>query len=765
MVKSLVIVESPAKAKTLEGYLGKDYKVLASFGHVRDLEAKEGAVDPENNFAMRYAPVEKNQVQVDKIIKALNKSDQLLLATDQDREGEAISWHLMEMLKDQGCLDGKKVARIVFNQITKKAILDAVAHPRELSQELIDAQQARRALDYLVGFKLSPLLWRKIRTGLSAGRVQSPALRMVVERELEIEAFKSREYWSITGDFNAEQSPINAKLDQFAQEKLTQFSIENETRATEVATAIQKVKKDDWRVIEVKEKTRKKEPPAPFITSTLQQEAVKKLGFTSSRTMRTAQTLYEGVAIGGGTPIGLITYMRTDSLMLADEAIVAIRGHIKKQFGAQAVNPQIRKFKNKSKNAQEAHEAIRPTDITRNPDKIKDSLSADQFKLYRMIWQRTIAGQMIAATIDQVRADISDSKRTAVFKATGSSIRDPGFLRAYQEGIEGTEVNDTQESYLPQLKVDQPCPLIAVKTKQHFTEPPARYSEASLIKALEEHGIGRPSTWTNIISTIINRQYAELDNKRFKPTDVGRVVNKFLTTYFEHYVDYEFTAQLEDALDAVSRGESEYKPLLEKFWVPFSKRLINIDETVQRKDVTEEKTDETCPECSNHKLVIKLGRNGRFYGCSGYPDCKYTRAFAETEADKEEAKAAQTVVEGRKCPKCEADLVIKEGRYGKFIGCSKYPECKFIESLNKPEDTGVTCPSCTKGSLLKRRARRGNFFYSCSKYPKCKYIVSHQPLNEPCTSCNYPITMLKVTKTKGEQIVCPECQHTRNKEA
>ncbi|MEC8882303.1 MAG: type I DNA topoisomerase [Pseudomonadota bacterium] len=761
MVKSLVIVESPAKAKTLEGYLGKDYKVLASFGHVRDLEAKDGAVDPDNDFAMRYAPVEKNQAQVDKIIKALKKSDQLLLATDQDREGEAISWHLYEMLKDQGLLKDKVVARIVFNQITKKAILDAVANPRELEQTLIDAQQARRALDFLVGFKLSPLLWKKIRTGLSAGRVQSPALRMIVEREQEIEAFKSKEYWSIHGDFSADKSAINAKLDQYQKEKLTQFSIENEKSATEIATTIQKVKKDQWEVIDIKEKTRKKEPPAPFITSTLQQEAVKKLGFTSSRTMRTAQTLYEGVAIGGGAPVGLITYMRTDSVMLADEAIGQIRDHIKKQFGKESVNPSIRKFKSKSKNAQEAHEAIRPTDITITPDQIKNSLSMDQYKLYRMIWQRTIAGQMIAASIDQVRADISDPKRIAVFKATGSSIRDPGFLKAYQEGLEETETSDTKETYLPKLTVGQKLGLVAVKTKQHFTEPPARYSEASLIKALEEHGIGRPSTWTNIISTIIARQYALLESKRFHPTDVGRIVNKFLTAYFEHYVDYEFTAQLEDDLDAVSRGEKEYKPLLEKFWSPFSKQLVTIEETVQRKDVTEEKTDEECPECKSHNLVIKLGRNGRFFGCSGYPDCKYTRAFSESE---EEKKEEQNIVEGRKCPKCEANLVIKEGRYGKFIGCSQYPECKFIESLNKPEDTGVTCPSCKKGSLLKRRARRGNFFYSCSGYPKCKYIISHPPLNEPCVNCNFPITMHKVTKTKGEQIVCPECQHTRTKE-
>lgn len=760
MVKSLVIVESPAKAKTLENYLGKDYKVLASFGHVRDLEAKEGAVDPENDFAMRYAPVEKNQPQVDKIIKALKKSDQLLLATDQDREGEAISWHLYEMLKDQGYLEGKQIARIVFNQITKKAILDAVANPRELSQELIDAQQARRALDYLVGFKLSPLLWKKIRTGLSAGRVQSPALRMVVEREEEIEAFKSKEYWSIHGDFSAE-SNLTAKLEQFQEQKITQFSIENEEQATRTATTIQKVNKNDWKVISIKEKTRKKEPPAPFITSTLQQEAVKKLGFSSSRTMRTAQTLYEGITIGSGAPVGLITYMRTDSIMLADEAITQIRSHITKHFGKKLLSPSIRVFKNKSKNAQEAHEAIRPTDITRNPDLIKNSLSADQFKLYRMIWQRTIAGQMAAASIDQVRADIGDSKSTAIFKATGSSIREPGFLKAYQEGFEETEVNDTKENFLPKLSVGQPLPLIAVKTKQHFTEPPARYSEASLIKALDEHGIGRPSTWTNIISTIIARQYALLENKRFKPTDVGRVVNKFLTKYFQHYVDYEFTAKLEDELDAVSRGEIAYKPLLKEFWNPFSKQLVVIEETVERKDVTEEKTDETCPDCKKHKLVIKLGRNGKFFGCSGYPDCKYTRAFSETE---EEKKQEENIVEGRQCPKCEANLVIKEGRYGKFIGCSKYPECKFIESLNKPEDTGVTCPECSKGSLLKRRARRGNFFYSCSRYPKCKYIVSHPPLNEPCVNCNFPITMLKTTKTKGEQIICPSCQHTRTKE-
>ena len=532
MPNTLVIVESPAKAKTIKGYLGKGYQVLASYGHVRDLVPKEGAVDPEHDFAMRYQIIEKNQQHVDAIIKALSKSNKLLLATDQDREGEAISWHLHELLKEKGYLDSCEVGRIVFNQITRKAIQEAVENPRDLSQELIDAQQARRALDYLVGFKLSPLLWRKIRTGLSAGRVQSPALRMIVERELEIEAFESKEYWSIHAAFLADKTTVEAKCTHYKGEKLSQFSFTNEEDATACVKTIKKVAAKSWQVSAVTEKTRKKQPPAPFITATLQQEAVKKLGFSASRAMRVAQQLYEGVSIDG-QQMGLITYMRTDSVMLADDAIADIRSFIVKKYGKEALYPSIRVFKNKSKNAQEAHEAIRPTNIKRTPESIKSALSDEQFKLYRMIWARTIAGQMEAATLDQVSVDITDGK-VAVFRANGSSIRDPGFLRAYQEGIEGKETDDTKENYLPKIKEGQQLPRKDIEGKQHFTEPPARYSEASIVKSLEEHGIGRPSTYASIISTLQARNYVVLEQKRFKPTDVGRIVNKFLTNYLAY---------------------------------------------------------------------------------------------------------------------------------------------------------------------------------------------------------------------------------------
>lgn len=754
MANTLVIVESPAKAKTIKGYLGKGYQVLASVGHVRDLVPKEGAVDVDNNFSMRYEAIKKNKDNVDIIAKAMKKSDTLLLATDQDREGEAISWHLKILLEEQGLLTDKSVHRIVFNQITRRAILEAVDNPRELAQELIDAQQARRALDYLVGFKLSPLLWRKIRTGLSAGRVQSPALRMICERELDIEKFESKEYWSIGAEFVDQESKLKAKLTHYESEKLTQFSINNETDANAVVTKLRAHPQDQWLVSKVQNKTKKKNPPAPFITSTLQQEAVKKLGFTASRAMRTAQQLYEGVDIDGAQT-GLITYMRTDSVNIANEAMDQIRSFIAKKYGKQNVHPSIRSFKSKAKNAQEAHEAIRPTHISKTPDSIQSALSSDQLKLYRMIWQRTMASQMQAATIDQVSIDIN-ADSLATFRATGSSIRDPGFLLAYQEGKEDNEHDDTAESYLPSLNEGQQLNCGQIDPKQHFTEPPPRYSEASLVKALEEFGIGRPSTYASIISTLVARDYVRIDSKRFHPTDVGRVVNKFLTNHFTKYVDYDFTASLEDDLDAVARGEKNWQPLLADFWQPFKDNLANTDANVSRKDITEDKLDETCPQCKKHHLVSKLGRNGRFIGCSNYPDCDYTRSL---NTDQDAAETEEEKV-GRNCPKCESELVYKQGRYGKFIGCSAYPKCKHIESLNKPEDTGVTCPQCNNHTLTKRKARRGNFFYSCQGYPKCKFIVSHPPLAKPCSACNYPITMHKSTKRGGEEIVCPECKHS-----
>ncbi len=750
---NLVIVESPAKSKTIKKYLGKEFEVLASYGHVRDLVPKEGAVDTANNFKMKYQVIEKNDRHVQAITKSLAKADALYLATDPDREGEAISWHLYELLQERKKLKDKPVYRVVFNEITKRAVQDAIANPRELSMDLVNAQQARRALDYLVGFNLSPLLWKKIRRGLSAGRVQSPALRLIVERELEIEAFQSREYWTIEADTLKEQQPFSAKLTHYQGEKLNQFSITDEQAATEAEKTLLSAANGQLTVEKIEKKQRRRNPAAPFITSTLQQEAARKLGFTTQRTMRTAQQLYEGIDIGGDTT-GLITYMRTDSVHLAQEALDEIRGYITECYGSQQLPAKPRTFKTKAKNAQEAHEAIRPTSVKRAPQELKESLNRDQFRLYELIWKRTIASQMIHATLHTVAVDLGCGKGNT-FRATGSTIANPGFMALYLEGVDDAKAGDGDEKMLPPLKQGETIQLKAIRTQQHFTEPPPRFSEASLVKALEEHGIGRPSTYASIISTLQDRGYTELDKKRFIPTDVGRVVNKFLTEYFTQYVDYNFTARLEDELDAVSRGEKEWIPLLEQFWGPFKERIEHTEKNVKRSDVTHEATDEKCPKCGE-PLSIRLGRHGRFIGCNNYPDCDYTRDLNADASEKEEPE----IIEGRKCPKCESDLIIRRGRYGKFIGCSNYPNCRFIEPLEKPEDTGVTCPKCNKGSLLKRKSRRGKIFFSCSGYPKCDYATWNEPLEEPCPRCGWPILTLKTTKRRGTEKVCPQKECT-----
>ncbi|WP_031434896.1 type I DNA topoisomerase [Methylomarinum vadi] len=750
MSKNLVIVESPAKCKTIEKYLGKDYQVLASYGHVRDLIPKEGAVDPNNHFAMKYQVIERNLRHLQEIGKAMKKADTLYLATDPDREGEAISWHVFEHLKEKNLLKNKEVHRVVFHEITKKAVTEAIAHPTELSTKLINAQQARRALDYLVGFNLSPLLWKKIRRGLSAGRVQSPALRMIVERELEIEAFKSREYWSHTADVSSQGQPFKAKLTHFAGEKLEQFSITDEKRANEVKQTLLEAADGKLIVAKLEKKQRRRNPAAPFITSTLQQEAARKLGFTTKRTMMVAQQLYEGIDLGGETA-GLITYMRTDSVNLADEAVAEIRELIVEKYGADNLPKEPRSFKTKSKNAQEAHEAIRPTSIRRLPEQVKERLSADQLKLYELIWKRTIACQMIHATLNLVAVDLHCGGPENVFRATGSTIAKPGFMAVYLEGRDDSKESDDKESFLPPMEEGRPVDLHDILAAQHFTEPPPRYSEASLVKALEEHGIGRPSTYATIISTLQNRDYVILENKRFHPTDVGRIVNKFLTEHFTKYVDYSFTANLEDELDAVSRGEKDWIPLMNDFWQPFSKLIGEKEQSVQRKDVTQEVIEEKCPECGG-QLSIRLGRNGRFIGCTNYPDCSYTRNLNE---DGNQAAEAE-VVEGRSCPKCGSNLVIKTGRYGKFIGCSNYPACKHIEPLEKPVDTGIECPKCHKGTIFKRKSRSGKIFYSCSEYPKCDYALWNAPIKESCPDCGWPILTLKTTKRRGTEKVCPQ---------
>jgi DNA topoisomerase-1 len=748
---NLVIVESPAKAKTIKKYLGPGFQVLASYGHVRDLLPKEGAVDPENDFAMKYRLIDKNAKHMDAISKAMKKADALYLATDLDREGEAISWHLFDILKEKKLLKDKPVHRVVFNEITKRAIQEAIEHPRELSQDLINAQQARRALDYLVGFNLSPLLWKKVRRGLSAGRVQSPALRMIAERELEIEAFKPLEYWTIEADLLKDKEALTAKLTHYNDIKLTQFSIDNESQAHTAEQDILAAANGELLVLKVEKKQRKRNPAAPFITSTLQQEASRKLGFTAQRTMRAAQQLYEGIDTGDGAA-GLITYMRTDSVNLAQEAVDEIRTLISTRYGKNNVPDQPRTFKTKSKNAQEAHEAIRPTVATNDPESLKEYLSADQYKLYSLIWKRAIASQMIHATINTVGIDLGAGDKH-IFRATGSTIVDPGFMAVYLEGQDDNkddDKDDDKERLLPAMKEGDRLKLIAIRPEQHFTEPPPRYGEASLIKSLEEHGIGRPSTYASIIATLQQREYVDLDNKRFRPTDVGRIVNKFLTEHFSRYVDYDFTARLEDELDEVSRGEKDWVPLLHDFWTPFHELVKTKDETVQRKDVTQEALDENCPTCGK-QLSIRLGRRGRFIGCTAFPDCDYTRSL-----DGDDDSADTEAVEGRNCPECESQLLIRHGRYGKFIGCSNYPKCKFIEPLLKPTDTDISCPKCNKGTMLQRKSRRGKIFYSCSKYPDCDYAVWNEPTKQACPSCNWPMLTIKTTKRRGSELVCPQ---------
>jgi len=747
MSQNLVIVESPAKAKTIEKYLGKNFHVFASYGHVRDLVPKEGAVDPDQDFAMKYEVIEKNEKHVQTIAKAIQKAGALFLATDPDREGEAISWHIQELLKERDLLGNKPVYRVVFHEITKRAVSEAIANPQTLSADLINAQQARRALDYLVGFKLSPLLWKKIRRGLSAGRVQSPALRMIVEREIEIEKFETREYWTVEADLNAENQLFRARLTHLGGVKQEQFSITNEVQARRARETLMAAADGHLMVEKVEEKQRKRNPAAPFTTSTLQQEAARKLGFTTRRTMSIAQQLYEGIDLGGES-VGLITYMRTDSVNLASEAVQEIRELIVTRFGKENLPGTPPQYKTKSKNAQEAHEAVRPTSALRLPEQVKPYLNTEQYKLYDLIWKRTIACQMIHATINTVTVDLACGD-AGKFRATGSSVAHPGFMTVYLEGRDDAAAGDDEESFLPALKQDQKVPLLDILTGQHFTEPPPRYTEASLVKTLEEYGIGRPSTYAAIISTLQQRSYVELENKRFRPTDVGRIVNKFLTEHFTQYVDYHFTAQLEDELDAVSRGEKAWVPLLREFWGPFKSLLETKDESLKRTDVTHEMLDEACPECSG-KLSIRLGRNGRFIGCTNYPDCKYTRNLNEEAGE----AVPPVIVEGRLCPQCGSAMALKTGRYGKFLGCTDYPKCKHIEPLEKPEDSGVVCPECRKGSLIKRKSRFGKMFYSCSTYPKCKYAVWNPPITEPCPNCHWPILTLKTTKRRGTEKIC-----------
>jgi len=605
-------VESPAKAKTIKKYLGKDFEVLASYGHVRDLVPKEGAVDTAHHFAMKYQVVERNQKHIDAISRALKKAKSLYLATDPDREGEAISWHLFELLKAQGELKGKEVHRVAFYEITKNSVREAMANPRELAGDLVNAQQARRALDFLVGFNLSPLLWKKVRPGLSAGRVQSPALRMICEREDEIAAFIAREYWSIDAELEHSEQKFPGKLVEYQGAKVEQFSFTNAEQAREVERTLKAAANGELSVLTVDRKQRKRNPAPPFTTSTLQQEAARKLSFSAQKTMRVAQQLYEGIDIGEGQ-VGLITYMRTDSLNLGQEAIAQIREVIVQLYGQVGLADEPRIFKTKSKNAQEAHEAIRPTSAAVLPADIESKLDSDQFRLYSLIWKRTVACQMAPAIFDTVTVEMlagADGAKRTVLRANGSTLIKPGYISVYQEGLDDA-VQDDSDHVLPPMKEGDRVKLVGVVPTQHFTEPPPRFSEASLVKALEEYGIGRPSTYASIISTLRDRQYVDIESRRFTATDIGKIVSRFLTQYFTTYVDYDFTAKMEDDLDAVASGEQEWVPLLEKFWKPFIDLVNHTETSVSREEVAQAR-DLGVDPASGKPMSVRMGRFGPF---------------------------------------------------------------------------------------------------------------------------------------------------------
>jgi len=609
MSKHLLIVESPAKAKTINKYLGKDFTVLASYGHVRDLVPKEGAVDPDHSFAMRYEIIEKNEKHIQAIIKAVKSAESIYLATDPDREGEAISWHIIEILKQHNLLENKPIQRVVFTEITPRAIQAAIQQPRQIAAPLVDAQQARRALDYLVGFNLSPVLWRKVQRGLSAGRVQSPALRMIVEREEEIEAFESREFWSITAQCAHTLQPFSAKLSKLDGKKFEQFTITDNETAQAARERLESAAQGILTVSDVSSKQRKRRPAPPFITSTLQQEAARKLGFNTRKTMQVAQKLYEGIAIGSEGTVGLISYMRTDSVNLAQEALLDIRQLIVRDYGNNALPDKPNVYTTKSKNAQEAHEAIRPTSALRTPAQLVAFLSDEEYKLYELIWKRTIACQMIAATLNTVSVDL-DANTQHSFRATGTTVITPGFLAVYEEGKDNKAVDeDDQGRKLPVLNIGEQIPLQQIVTQQHFTQPPPRYTEAALVKALEEYGIGRPSTYASIIQTLLFRKYAEMDGRIFKPTDVGRAVSRFLSNHFNRYVDYDFTARLEDELDAVSRGEEQWIPLMQRFWGPFKELVTEKQQSLDRIDAGSSRVLGIDPT-SHREVSARIGRFG-----------------------------------------------------------------------------------------------------------------------------------------------------------
>ncbi len=704
----LVIVESPAKAKTINKYLGSNYKVIASFGHVRDLPTKNGSVLPEEDFAMKYEVSEKATKYVSEIIKNAKSASDIILATDPDREGESISWHIAEVLKDRKVVkDASRFKRVAFNEITKKAVLAAMANPREVDSNLVDAQQARRALDYLVGFTLSPLLWRKLPGCRSAGRVQSVALRLICDRENEIERFVSREYWDIELEMIGDaKEKFTARLTHVDGQKLEKFSIEKEDHALKVVSDLNS---SDFHVAKVERKTQKRNPPAPFITSSLQQEASRKLGFSAKKTMQVAQKLYEGIDVGGET-IGLITYMRTDGVNLSEEAINDIRQVIESNYGDKYLPTAPRIYKSKSKNAQEAHEAIRPTDAKLTPDSLRNNLDADQLKLYSLIWVRSIASQMESVVMDTVTAMLVSNDNKFAARATGSTVVFDGFYKIYREGQD--DIQEEKNNLLPPLKEAEALKTEKITPNQHFTEAPPRYSEASLVKKMEELGIGRPSTYASIISVLQDRKYAILEKKRFHPTDLGRLVTVFLVKYFAKYVEYDFTAKLETDLDKIAEGEIAWKKLLGDFWTGFNENVSEVSE-YKTGDVIEYvqqsadfylfgdpadpdyKNKKQCPSCINGVLTLKLGKYGAFLACGNYPDCTFKKQISKSDSDQEMQAADKPEDKVLAEDNTGISIILKKGPYGFYVQLGdssdkkQKPKRASIPPTIKPEDINL----------------------------------------------------------------------------
>lgn len=744
MAENLVIVESPTKAKTISKILGGKYMVKASMGHVRDLPKSKIGIDVDHDYAPSYmVPMDKKKV-VRELKGFVKKGTNLYIATDEDREGEAIGWHLLKAME----IDPKKtkVKRIVFHEITEPAIKEAIGHPREIDQDLVDAQQARRVLDRLVGYELSPLLWKKVRYGLSAGRVQSVAVRLIVEREREIKAFKPDEYWSIDAVFLKGKEAFEAALHKYKGKEL---KVDNGKDAEKI---LKKLKGSAYEVTNIEEKDVKRYPAPPFTTSTLQQEASRKLGFSVRRTMMVAQQLYEGVEHHRGHT-GLITYMRTDSVNLSELALKQAKEVIKKDFGKEFALAAPRYFKGR-KGAQEAHEAIRPVDLSLKPEDVKDHLDRDQHRLYELIWKRTLACQMKEANLKALSVDIVPSKdEEYLFRATGQTIEFPGFMRAYVEGSDHPdEALVHQEKLLPALKKNDAVKVKEMTPNQHFTKPPARYTEASLVKKLESEGIGRPSTYAPTITTIMHRGYVEKENKQLKPTDLADVVTDVLVKNFSHVVDYKFTAEMEESLDSIAEGKKKWVPVINDFYVPFHKIIMEKQKTLKKEDIVNlETTKEKCEKCGSD-MIVKLGRFGKFLSCSNYPKCKNAKPMNGSQVVEKtaEQKELERKLAGKKCDKCGSPMEVKHGRFGDFLGCSGYPKCRNIQSIVKP--TGVKCPECGDGQLIERRARRtGKVFYGCNRFPKCKFALWDKPTGGVCKKCGGLLV------TKKDKEVCMNC--------